>query len=116
MDWVHRKTKGWTLWQLETAGEEDHAQSPRLTRGILAEMKGSQTRRSIETCEVSAMLNQSSPYHAQGPQRRERLLNLATLRKPPTRDGVTDSISQNLPAKEEDSTSPAAAPGEPSAE
>ena len=32
------------------------------------------------------MLSQSSPYHEQGPQRRERFLNLATLRKPATRE------------------------------
>ncbi len=46
------------------------------------------------------MLNFSSPYHAKGPQRRERLLNLATLRKPTLAQETNEPKTQTPPPQE----------------
>ena len=54
---------------------------------------------------VWSMLDYTSPYRAQSPQRRERLLNLATLRKPDAQDEVVDSPNQNASVIQKGDTS-----------
>jgi hypothetical protein len=46
-------------------------------------------------------MNQTSSYQAQGPQRRERLLDLASLRKKPLQNDVLEPASEVLASEGE---------------
>jgi hypothetical protein len=46
------------------------------------------------------MLNHLSPFHAKGPQRRERLLNLATLRRPAAEAEPSEPAASTAPTEE----------------